>query len=73
MYKKKILATGGVGFIGAHTSEVYDDPSVYPLPSDDPKQRKPNIELAKEKLGWEPAIKLKEGLVKTIDYFEKII
>lgn len=44
-----------------------------PLPSDDPKQRKPDITLAREKLGWEPKIALKEGLVKTIAYFEKAI
>ena len=41
-----------------------------PLPSDDPKQRKPDIALAKEKLGWEPKIPLEEGLVKTIEYFK---
>jgi len=40
-----------------------------PLPSDDPKQRQPDITLAKEKLGWEPKIGLKDGLVKTIEYF----
>ncbi|MDR0507388.1 MAG: SDR family oxidoreductase [Dysgonamonadaceae bacterium] len=44
-----------------------------PLPTDDPKQRKPNIELAKEKLNWEPKVKLQDGLVKTIEYFKKII
>lgn len=44
-----------------------------PLPSDDPKQRKPDISLAKEKLGWEPKIQLKDGLIKTIDYFDKIL
>ena len=45
-----------------------------PLPKDDPKQRKPDISLAKEKLsGWEPKIQLKEGLVKTIAYFESLI
>ncbi|MDO9136618.1 MAG: GDP-mannose 4,6-dehydratase, partial [Lutibacter sp.] len=45
-----------------------------PLPKDDPKQRQPNIELAKEKLnGWEPKIQLKEGLEKTIAYFDKIL
>jgi len=44
-----------------------------PLPSDDPTHRKPVIDLAKEKLNWEPKIKLDEGLVKTIHYFEKII
>ena len=40
-----------------------------PLPSDDPVQRQPNIDLAKKELDWEPKIQLKEGLVKTIDYF----
>ena len=39
------------------------------LPQDDPCKRKPDISLAKEKLGWEPKIKLREGLKKTIDYF----
>lgn len=43
-----------------------------PLPQDDPKQRQPNIELAKEKLGWEPAVRLEDGLRKTIDYFKTI-
>lgn len=42
----------------------------YPLPLDDPQQRKPNIELAKEQFGWEPLIELDEGLKKTIAYFE---
>ena len=42
-----------------------------PLPSDDPKQRKPDITLAKEKLnGWEPKIRLEEGLIDTIKYFK---
>ena len=40
------------------------------LPEDDPTQRKPAIELANNKLGWEPAIQLKEGLQKTIKYFK---
>ena len=39
------------------------------LPKDDPCKRKPDISLAKEKLGWEPKIQLREGLRKTIDYF----
>lgn len=44
-----------------------------PLPSDDPKQRKPDISLAKEKLnGWEPTIRLEEGLVETIKYFKSL-
>jgi len=43
-----------------------------PLPSDDPKQRKPDIDLAKSKLNWEPKIQLEEGLKKTIAYFKSI-
>lgn len=43
------------------------------LPQDDPKKRQPDISLAKEKLGWEPKINLEEGLVKTIEYFRKIV
>lgn len=41
------------------------------LPCDDPRQRKPNITLAKEKLDWEPGIRLEEGLKRTIAYFEE--
>ena len=44
-----------------------------PLPADDPKQRKPDITLAKEKLGWEPTVQLKEGLSKTIEYFDSLL
>lgn len=44
-----------------------------PLPEEDPKQRQPDIRLAKEKLHWEPTIQLEEGLKKTIAYFEEII
>jgi UDP-glucuronate decarboxylase len=43
------------------------------LPSDDPRQRKPDIRLAKEKLQWEPTIALEQGLDKTIEYFRSII
>ncbi len=44
-----------------------------PLPYDDTKQRKPDISLAKSKLGWEPKIELEEGLIKTIDFFRTIV
>jgi UDP-glucuronate decarboxylase len=44
-----------------------------PLPQDDPLQRKPIIEMAKKELGWEPKIHLREGLQKTIAYFESVI
>jgi UDP-glucuronate decarboxylase len=46
--------------------------SYQPLPHDDPKQRQPDITLAKNELNWEPKIKLEEGLVKTIEYFAKL-
>ncbi|MDP1709655.1 MAG: SDR family NAD-dependent epimerase/dehydratase, partial [Candidatus Komeilibacteria bacterium] len=42
----------------------------HPLPQDDPHRRKPDISLAKEKLGWEPKVSLEEGLIKTIEYFK---
>ncbi len=44
-----------------------------PLPSDDPKQRQPDITLAKENLGWEPKVALREGLQKTIAYFDALL
>ena len=44
-----------------------------PLPGDDPKMRRPNIDLAKSALGWEPTIPLRQGLEKTIVYFEELL
>ncbi len=44
-----------------------------PLPSDDPRQRQPDISKAKAILGWEPKTELREGLAKTIDYFDKML
>lgn len=44
-----------------------------PLPEDDPLRRKPDIALAKEKLSWEPRIKIEDGLKKTISYFDGIL
>lgn len=46
---------------------------ILPLPSDDPTQRQPDITLAKKKLGWEPRVKLEDGLKKTIPYFENYL
>ena len=43
------------------------------LPSDDSKQRQPNIELAKAKLGWQPKVNLEDGLKETIAYFKKVM
>ncbi|WP_084397968.1 UDP-glucuronic acid decarboxylase family protein [Henriciella aquimarina] len=44
-----------------------------PLPADDPKQRQPDITLAREKMGWEPRIELREGLLPTIEYFRGLL
>ncbi len=44
-----------------------------PLPSDDPTQRKPIIDLAQKELSWQPTIKLEDGLKKTIEYFKTVI
>jgi UDP-glucuronate decarboxylase len=44
-----------------------------PLPTDDPKQRKPNISLAQDKLGWAPKIPLDDGLARTIAYFRNLL
>jgi UDP-glucuronate decarboxylase len=43
------------------------------LPQDDPLQRKPDIELAKKELGWQPGVGLADGLRHTIDYFKELI
>lgn len=43
------------------------------LPSDDPRQRQPDISMADELLGWEPTVQLREGLLKTIEYFERLL
>ena len=44
-----------------------------PLPQDDPKQRRPDITLAKKELDWEPKVQLREGLAETIGYFDKLL
>lgn len=62
----KELAEKIISMTGSKSNIVYKE-----LPIDDPKQRKPVIDLAKEKLGWEPKVKLEEGLIKTIEYFKK--
>ena len=53
---------------GSRSSLVYE-----PLPQDDPKQRQPDIRLAKQHLGWEPRVPLREGLQPTIAYFEQLL
>jgi UDP-glucuronate decarboxylase len=47
--------------------------SYMPLPSDDPKQRQPDISLAKQTMGWEPKVQLEAGIEKTIEYFKKAL
>lgn len=44
-----------------------------PLPSDDPRQRQPDIKLAKSELGWEPTVTLEQGLIPTIEYFRNLL
>ena len=44
-----------------------------PLPSDDPQQRQPDISLARTELDWQPVIELREGLLKTISYFDRLV
>lgn len=62
------LAEKVLEMTGSRSKIVYK-----PLPYDDPRKRKPDISLAKEKLDWEPTIRLEEGLVKTIEYFKGIL
>lgn len=59
------LADKVIELTGSKSKLVYN-----PLPQDDPMQRQPNIERAKDLLGWEPKIELEEGLKSTIKYFE---
>ncbi len=62
------LAEKIIELTGSRSKIVY-----IPLPSDDPMQRKPDISLAQEKLGWQPKIGLDEGLRKTIAYFDDLL
>jgi UDP-glucuronate decarboxylase len=61
------LAEMVVELTGAKSKIVYE-----PLPADDPTRRQPDITLARTNLGWEPKTQLREGLTKTIDWFQKI-
>ena len=60
--EKVIAATGSTGGLIAQ-----------PLPTDDPRQRQPDITLARERLGWEPKVMLDQGLQTTIDYFRSMV
>jgi UDP-glucuronate decarboxylase len=61
------LATEVVRQVGGNSSTVNA-----PLPTDDPRQRRPDIALARERLGWQPSVPLKDGLKQTIDYFRAL-
>ena len=62
------LAEMVINLTGSNSRIIYK-----PLPEDDPKQRQPNIDLAKEKLNWSPKVELEDGLVRTIAYFKESI
>lgn len=62
------LAKKVIELTGSKSKIVYK-----PLPKDDPRQRQPDITLAKEKLEWQPKIELEEGLKKTIEYFKEVL
>ncbi len=62
------LAELTVEMVGSGSKVVY-----HPLPQDDPRQRCPDISLAKARLNWQPTVELREGLAQTIDYFRKTI
>ncbi len=58
-----------VKYLTGSSSKVVHEP----LPQDDPRQRKPDITLAREQLAWEPKVSLREGLKFTIEYFERLL
>lgn len=62
------LAQKVIEMTGSTSKIIYNS-----LPADDPMQRKPDITMAREILGWQPTVQLEEGLKKTIEYFKKII
>lgn len=64
----KELAEKVIKLTGSPSKIVYK-----PLPADDPRQRRPDISIAKKELNWEPKIRLEEGLIKTIEYFISIL
>lgn len=67
-FTMKQLAQMVIELTGSSSKLVY-----MPLPSDDPTQRKPVIDLAERELSWKPAIKLEDGLKKTIEFFRTVI
>ena len=64
----KQLAEKVIEMTGSASTLSYE-----PLPSDDPTQRRPNISLAEQQLGWRPTVSLEAGLAKTIPYFDALL
>jgi UDP-glucuronate decarboxylase len=62
------LAEAVIRLTGSKSKLVHE-----PLPTDDPKQRRPDITRARELLGWQPAVQLEEGLTRTIAYFDRLL
>jgi UDP-glucuronate decarboxylase len=62
------LAEKVIALVGGRSKLVYK-----PLPADDPRQRQPDISLARDKLGWQPKVALEDGLKETIGYFRQLL
>ena len=62
------LAEAVIRLTGSKSKLVHE-----PLPTDDPKQRRPDITRARELLDWQPAVQLEEGLTRTIAYFDRLL
>ena len=62
------LANKAIELTGSNSDIIFE-----PLPGDDPRQRQPDITLAKDKLDWEPEIDLETGLKPTIEYFSRML
>jgi UDP-glucuronate decarboxylase len=62
------LAEKVLQLTGSESQLVYEK-----LPHDDPRQRRPDITLAKEQLGWSPTVALEQGLIPTIEYFKRFV
>ena len=85
--RKRVLVTGGASFLGSLLCELMRELAEKitslpgsksqivhkPLHSDDPRQRQPEVTLARQALGWQPATSLEEGIHKTIAYFEEVL
>ncbi len=62
------LAEAVIAITGSRSKLIFE-----PLPEDDPRQRKPDIELARNRLGWEPRVGLNDGLKETVQYFKRVL